>query len=167
MRLWTVQSEAWLNKLRDEGEIECKADMIPDRFYLPAYVWMSNQMKRRLGEKYAAEYPIWAWAVFDGKNKRPNLRRMEFRSREYPSVLVEIEVPSDQVLLSDEEGWNGVMSDIFNRNDNSDWEDIFLLRYPDGTVPKYIQACFGHLDLDQVMSIKIFGKRDAGQRQNQ
>lgn len=159
MRLWTVQSEEWYKKLKTDGKISCNIDMIPDLLYEPMYAWMSEQMKERLGsDKYDADYPIWAWAIFEGKNKRPDLRKIEFSHCDYPSYFLEVEIPDDEILLSDEEDWNIVMGDILNSREEDDWNRIFRLVYEDGTKPRFVQACFGELKLCQVVSVKVFGK---------
>ena len=141
MRLWTVQSKDWVGRLNTDGKIRCDKNMILDSSYMPIYDWMSNQMRKRLGCSYCAESPIWAWAILDGKSQRPDLRRMEFSYYEYPSYLLEIEVPEAEVLPSDEEDWNNVISDILNGNAEDNWERIFDLKYPDGSRFRFVQAC--------------------------
>lgn len=160
MKLWTVQSEEWYKTLLAASEIECDASRISDVTFIPAYEWMAEQMRKRLGDHYIAAYPIWAWAVFEGKNKRPDLRGIEFRFYKYPSVLLEIEVPDEEILLSDEEEWNVVMGDSMNGEPDDNWDRIFDISDSNGEPKRFVQACFGRLYAKQVVSTKVFGRHN-------
>ena len=81
--------------------------------FTDAYNYMSMQMKKRIGEPpEGVVFPIWAWHSWDGQRKRPDVRRHDFRSFLcYNSTfLMEIEIPDEQVLLSDKYQWNAVVS---------------------------------------------------------
>lgn len=162
MRLWTVQSKEFVEKLKLDGKINCDIDLIPDPSYEPTYSWMGKQMKKRciLPNNKNTDYPIWAWYIFKGENKRPDLRSMEFSSCRYPAVLLEIEIPDNEILLSDEEWWNYVMTGIMSGWPDEGWERVFdLINSSDEDTPRFVQACFWELRLDQVISEKVFGKR--------
>lgn len=159
MRLWTVQSKEWFDKLKIEGEIKCIRSEISDQSYISMYEWMATQMKKRLGNNCNVELPIWAWAILGGKNTRPDLGAVEFKHYEYPSVFLEIEIPDNELLFSDEEEWCSVMSDMLNGKSDDDWERIFKLEDADGTKSRYVQACFEKLSYNQVINAKVFGKK--------
>lgn len=79
--------------------------------FVNAYKWISNQMKKRIGNPpKCIKYPVWAWYLYEGKNKRPDMRHCDVRVNE-KSVLWEIEIPDNEVLLTDEEAWHLVLGD--------------------------------------------------------
>lgn len=162
MRLWTVQSMEFVEKIKLDGKINFDIDLIPEPSFEPSYYWMGSQMKKRyiFPKNNNTDYPIWAWYIFKGENKRPDLRSMEFSSYSYPSVLLEIEIPDNEILLSDEEWWNYVMTGIMNRWSDEGWERVFdVSGSGDIDSPRFVQACFWELRIDQIIREKVFGKK--------
>lgn len=106
MKLWTIQSYNWYRELRKNGSIVCNSLNECSKDFENAYKWMSHRLNEIEPQPSNSLYPIWAWYIFDGQNKRPDLRRAEFYYNEYPSILLEIDIPDDRVLLSDEEDWH-------------------------------------------------------------
>lgn len=79
-----------------------------------AYEWLAVQMKSRVASSPKdAQYPFWAWALIDGVSKKPDLRRTEFNNYVGENVVLEIEIPDIDVLLSDEENWHYVLNDWY------------------------------------------------------
>ena len=67
-------------------------------------------------------YPIWAWHTREGKRKMPDLRQSGFGEKGTELVRMEIEIPEDQVVLSDFDLWSAMMYFV-NLNIRSDEED--------------------------------------------
>ena len=119
MRLWTLHSEDVYTSLMEKGIYRCDPalseciEMAPKNF-TNAYDWMNRQMERKVGPAPdGVIYPVWAWYIMGGRHRRP-----DFRWREMyfclPMVCMEIEVPDEQVLLSDEDLWHIVLNDMYN-----------------------------------------------------
>lgn len=137
-------------------------------------------------------YPIWAWHTLEWQHKKPDLRRMEFRSYKGKHVCMEIEISENKVLLSDEVDWHFVLNDSYMPSaqhqeeldrqcerfehlpeeekivaKEKSWEAIFTVAPPShnewnqsewSQTGRYIQATFWELNLDQVRSVRHFGK---------
>lgn len=121
MRLWTVQPYCVYELLQKEGVYRCdpkKTQMLQYDKYLNAYKWISNQMRRRIGNPPVGTiYPVWAWYVFEGKNKRPDMRKTSVKVNE-KSVIWEVEVPDKEVLLTDHGYWHIALNDSINYKAN-------------------------------------------------
>ena len=118
-------------------------------------------------------------------HQKPDLRRIEFRTCPGPQVCIELEIPDQDVLLSDEERWHIVLNDGYYGDaktevemDKEDawfkglpqdeqeqlkkksWEKIFNVRpsYEDSLERRgcYIQATFWELRMEQVVSVRHF-----------
>ncbi|KJW11790.1 hypothetical protein VC81_11165 [Levilactobacillus spicheri] len=112
MIMWTVQPMAVYRQLERDGVFRCDITQsawqdAPE--FMAAYRWMRHQMERRIGPAPVADaYPIWGWYRRDWQHKRPDFRYY----RDYEDqVCLEIDVPEEQVLLSDFETWNGILNE--------------------------------------------------------
>lgn len=110
MRLWTIQTEAAWNALNEPGELRGSiAYADPD--FLPAYEWIAAQMTARIRPPDdGGSLPVWGWQQFDGKRRRPDLRQSAHLPRGERGVRIEIEMPDDELLLSDFELWHYVLN---------------------------------------------------------
>jgi hypothetical protein len=87
-----------------------------------------EQMILRVGPSpEGVKYPIWAWHTWDWQHKKPDLRRAEFINCNGSSVCIELELPNNCVLLSNEDMWhivlnNGYYGNYFDGYDDSDYE---------------------------------------------
>lgn len=133
-----------------------------------AYDWLVDKMNEKIDNPDNIAYPVWGWHTFDGKHKKPDLRNNYFKNRKIPMILVEIDIPEQQVLLSDEEKWcYSCLNNMpyfetdkeFNRYDEltdtekntvrkKSWNKIFDTKTSD-----YIQACFWQLKPEYVRAI--------------
>lgn len=115
MTLWTVQPYCVYELLQLEGVYRCNPDLsqcLVEFGYTKAYDWICKQMKKRIGNPPSPniKYPVWAWYCLDGKHKRPDMRRYDMKVSE-KSVLLEIDIPESDVLLTDEVDWHIVLND--------------------------------------------------------
>lgn len=142
-------------------------------------------MKSRVGlPPNGVQYPFWAWALIDGVSKKPDLRRTEFNNYFGENVVLELEIPDTDVLLSDEENWHYVLNDwyLHDVNDENDkweevdawfdslpsgeqgllkrksWERIFDKHDADNGW-NFVQATFWELKTEQVKSVRRFNGR--------
>lgn len=142
MILWTIQSKAAYESLCEKGTlIAGKEHTIFESHYEPAYRWMIEQMNRRIGPApKGAMYPIWAWYQWEGERKRPDMRSHGITGEPGNTiVLLTIDVPDDEVLLSDFDDWNLVMGGFPITEDDREyshtetektWDHIFDYENP-------------------------------------
>ena len=119
MRLWTVQRPEVYETLKAKGVYHCDHNILlakrdPDAYndITDAYAWMAKQMLHRIGNPPSGVvFPIWAWHTWDCQHKRPDMRRLGFNCFLFggDKVLMEIEIPDEQVLLSDKVLWDYVL----------------------------------------------------------
>lgn len=80
-------------------------------------------MTQRIGPAPAGvKVPFWAWHTVDWKHRKVDLRTTLFRNYPDPTVCLELEVPDDQVLLSDFENWHFVLNNWYLGDARSDKE---------------------------------------------
>lgn len=180
MRLWTIQPKTILEIIEEKGQFRCnpkQSELLTEysSTYKPAYNWLVAHMRRRIGRPpVGIKYPIWAWHTFDGKHRKPDLRKAEFKNYSEPMVCIEIEIPDKQVLLSDEEDWHVVLNNIYFADAESgedfdlehawfdslprqeqkeikqkSWEKIFKITSQN----RYVQATFWELRKEQIISV--------------
>ena len=142
MILWTIQNEIAYEKMKISGSIRADENYISYESFREPYLWMANQMRKRIGEAPdGVIFPIWAWYRWEGKRKRPDMR---FHGRNWGVkgshiVLLTIDVPEKFVLLSDFDYWHCVLNNgdiIFPYNESvtytekekqKSWENIFKI----------------------------------------
>ncbi|MGC3995176.1 MAG: DUF3841 domain-containing protein [Propionicimonas sp.] len=122
--LWSLQDlEVW-DVLRAGGVYRTdrqivEAAQIADHSaeYGVAYNWLAGQLAARTAPPVPGMWPVWAWHTCDPArpNRRPDLRRMR---PDVPGVMLELQVPAEQVLLSDLNHWHVPLNGWY---DGRDW----------------------------------------------
>ncbi|WP_418790896.1 DUF3841 domain-containing protein [Phosphitispora sp. TUW77] len=192
MRLWSVQPERLYEKLKIEKIVYCdplQSELVIECGFGPAYNWLAEQMALRVGPPpTGVKYPFWAWHTVEWKHQKPDLRRAEFRSYSGNQICIELEVPDNDVLLSNEDMWHIVLNNSYYGDCSNEqeyeaedkwfeslppqeqlqvkrksWEKIFDVSSPRenewDSHGKYIQATFWALRLDQVVDVRYFKGR--------
>ena len=190
MTVWTIQPLTLYEELIGYGTLLCDPKqegfwgLISEEFQA-AYDWLAEQMRMRLAiSPQDARYPFWAWALIDGASKKSDLRRTEFNNYVGENVILELEIPDDDVLLSDEENWHYVLNNWYLHDVNNDedkwneidawfdnlpldkqeaikrksWERIFDKDNADNNW-KFVQATFWELRTEQIKSVRKFTGR--------
>ena len=83
---------------------------------------MAEQMRKRIGEPpiEGIEFPMWAWYQYaSAKRNKPPHSPLDFSDG--VSAYMEIEIPSEEILLSDFDSWHGVL----NQGPIEDWKHLF------------------------------------------
>jgi hypothetical protein len=137
MRLWTIQPAFLYGQIKQTGFYHCDAnnpEVALEHYFDDAYDWLAEQMKKRIGNPPAGvKYPVWAWHTWKGTCKRPDLRYSGHAKRGTPCVLLEIEIPDEQVVLTDFDTWHFVLNKWYYC-DTEEESDYFE------TIPKEKQA---------------------------
>lgn len=167
MRVWSFQPVEIYEQLKskkilyaDKDKIEMfhfdgKEDLVSKR----AYDYMVEKMVEKINypKPEQAKYPWWAWYKFDGKNKKPDMRKKECHYSE-DMVCLELELPDNQVLLSDEELWHCPLNNapiILDEDDKTwnwmyDWYQSLDITIKQSKIEKTWEHCFdvsSHLGL--------------------
>ena len=116
MKVWTVQLLFVYEQLKEGKSFRADFQKSPfedmEEFH-NAYRWMTEQMKKRIGPPpVGVEYPIWAWHTRGWKHKKPDLRSSDMRHFTKPHVCIELEIPDEEILLSDFDAWHFVLNDF-------------------------------------------------------
>lgn len=135
MRLWTVQPYSVYELIQKEGIYRCDANLSDNLKYyyqfVNAYEWICKKMKERIGNPPAhTKYPVWAWYAVEGEHRRPDMRKCYLKVFE-KSVLLELEIPDTEVLLTDHTMWHRVLNNSINYKANymdsissEEWEEL-------------------------------------------
>lgn len=124
MIVWSIQEESFFEKLRKEKIVygDYRRVSLSDRIY---YRWMSKQMYKRGVAKDYKKAPIWAWYVYENKEKRrPDLRHSQLLPEKARGIRIELEVPDRYCLLSQFEMWTYVLSNNYIPSDFDEFERI-------------------------------------------
>lgn len=98
-----------------------------DRFFRDMewqpYQWMAEQMERRLALKpaNAGRFPVWAWHTHGGKQP-PDLRYAGLGGKGEQTVMLTIQLPAADVLLSDYNAWHIVLNNGPCTDNEAEWE---------------------------------------------
>ncbi len=154
MILWTIQEEEIYNKILSDGVYRCD----PDKSWMgrdcsDSYMWMSEQMKKRIGEQpKGVTYPVWAWYQWEDERKKPDLRKERWGNGKKGDrfACMEIDIPETEVLLSDFDLWHFVLSDFLISY--SEEEDTLLEKKYDTLAPSK-KLLFKHKNWERVFDL--------------
>ena len=108
MKVYTIQSiDFWKTLMRD-GIVYCNQESYWCQNFRLQYDWMAEQMRKRIGEPPLPEikYPVWVWQQFNSKKApTPKMSPKEINPEENEAVMMELEVPDNEVLLSNLNLW--------------------------------------------------------------
>lgn len=190
MRLWTVQPIEVYDNILKYGEYKCapaKAELLSYKEFKKAYKWLSEKMNEKKLAPTNVFYPVWAWHTRDWKHKKPDLRNIGLGIKREKSVCLEIEIPDDEVFLTDFDAWHFILNDTFvpKSENEKDWEiewDLYDKMNPEEkekyklnswnevfnispfendwmTRGKYIQATFWKLKKENIVKVQFFTAR--------
>ncbi len=103
-----------------------KSELLREPQFRPAYHWIVSRMRAN-GIKVRS-YPVWAWyrhPASGEKSRKPPLPRAKWESElNVPSCRIELDVPDEQVLLSDFEMWHCALNSWIASDDFGEWDLI-------------------------------------------
>jgi hypothetical protein len=109
--LWTIQTLPAWKILESKSHLRASHARV-DPYFLPAYRWMCDQMRLRLGPPSpSARLPLWAWYQWESNERaRPDLRCSGHLPAGESGALIELQIDDSAVLLSDFELWHYVLN---------------------------------------------------------
>jgi len=112
MVIWSILTvQAW-DELQRKGRLHASRRHVTKEFLGP-YLWMAEQMQRRLKAPRPSKdaMPLWAWYQYEGADRRkPDLRACGHLPKGERGVRLELQVADDRVLLSDFDLWHYVLN---------------------------------------------------------
>ena len=127
MILWTIQPIKVYELIQETGVYHCDFEKSFLHDCRNQYDWLVRQMKRRIGDPpEGVSYPVWAWYMWEGIRKKPDLRRERWGNgwKGERFACMEIDVPDVKVVLSDFDSWNIIL--LHGRLSDSEEEDTRL-----------------------------------------
>ena len=109
MKLWTIQTTEFYDTLQKNGVVYCDRESWFCQEYREMYDWMAGEMRKYVGNppREGVRYPIWAWYQYTSRKKpRPPISPSLLSSDQEKGVMLEIEIPDNEVLLSDFDLWH-------------------------------------------------------------
>lgn len=188
MKLWTMQPIKVWEKIEKDGVFHCDEKLSENNEdFKESYAWMVEQMDKRMKHPNKCVLPVWAWHTYNWENKKPDLRESGFGNPKERCVCLELEIPDEEVLLSDFNAWHYVLNHSwFDDSKNEEewdklhewfdnlpgeereklriesWQKIFNVEpYEDewSTNGRYVQAVFWELKKDHVKKVQFFTAR--------
>ena len=185
MILWTIQPIEVYELIQKTGIYHCTIEKSIFNDCKEQYDWLVQEMKERIGEPpNGVSYPVWAWYMWEGVRKKPDLRRERWGNGWEGDrfACMEIDIPDDRVLLSDFDDWSlilvhGLIADSkeedarLNKEFDSlasddqkkymyqNWKRAFDLTYiDDGYIHRgdSIQATFWELRKEDIRKVRFF-----------
>lgn len=110
MILWTIQPADVHAALQERKTLHVDPALWSDTdsIWEDPYRWMMEQMARRV-PGYQGRHPWWAWHTYIIDCARPDLRSLRHWCRG-PSVMLTLDVPDQEVLLSNFDAWHAVLN---------------------------------------------------------
>ncbi|MCR5480133.1 MAG: DUF3841 domain-containing protein [Ruminococcus sp.] len=109
MRVWTIQKPTAYAEIIKNGIYLTDPKMI-SKDYLKAYDWFKEQLESVVYKPEEASYPVWAWYKKNGLQKKPDFRIAGYAETGTELVCMELEIPNEEVLLSDYDDWIYVLN---------------------------------------------------------
>ena len=185
MILWTIQPLEVYELIQHTGVYHCDFSRSVLSDFGEQYDWLVNAMKDRIGDPpEGVSYPVWAWYMWEGVRKKPDLRKERWgngwKGEQY--ACMEIDIPEKDVVLSDFDSWSiillhGLLADseeednrleqIYDSLSEKDrkvfrdknWEKAFDLTYVDNKWVHRgdsIQATFWELRKEDIREVRFF-----------
>ena len=185
MVLWTIQSIDVYEQIQDYGVYHCDFEKSAFNDWSEQFDWLAQEMRARIGNPpNGVTYPVWAWYMWEGVRKKPDLRRERWRNgwKGDRFVCMELDIPEDRLVLTDFDSWsiillNGLLADSeeeYNRLEqeyenlsenakkeyrNQNWKKAFDLSFVDNDWVHRgdsIQATFWELKREDIRKTWFF-----------
>jgi hypothetical protein len=111
VRLWSIRQAEEFAGLKNGDALRTQSSKV-DQDFRAAYDWMSQQLNAHAGPPpKGVDCPIWLWQHCYGTSKsRPDLRTRCLLPTGTAGVRIEVDLPSENVLLSNFDAWHCVLN---------------------------------------------------------
>jgi hypothetical protein len=141
VRAWTRQHPDVLRQLEEQGVYRVREDHIREKngpiseYYLELYTWYRSCAEKIVPRPAGASFPIWLF--LDEESKLPPLEN---------TVVLELEIPRDQIVITDVERWGYRVNYMYIPKDDADsrQHDEELQRNGITNEPALIQTAKGN-----------------------
>lgn len=122
MKLWTIQTiEVYDKVVNDNYKVNKKRSYWYSVWKEP-YEWLENILKNKCINN-SNEGMVWGWYKYYGSHRKPDIRTIRKtydNNKNY--VCLTIEIPEEDVLLFDSDGWHSRCSNDYNFDFNESYE---------------------------------------------
>ena len=186
MILWTIQPDEVFDEINRLGVYRCDINKSGMKDFADLqYDWLVSQMRKRIGPPpEGVSYPVWAYKIWYAERVKPDIRALRWfwggkRNKFY---RLEIDIPDEQVLLSDYNAWSvmlneGLLSDTEEEDNEIDkfyetlspdaraefrsknWERVFNVTPLNDKWTgrgETVQATFWELKKEQIRKVTMF-----------
>ena len=122
MILWTIQSIEVYEQIQDHGVFHCDFAKSGFNDWSEQFDWLAQEMRARIGNPPdGVTHPIWAWYMWEGIRKKPDLRRERWGNgwKGDRFVCMEIDIPEERLVLTDFDSWSIILSQVSKELDNN------------------------------------------------
>lgn len=156
MILWTIQPLHIWQQVENDGIYTCDPGLFSMPEFKTQYEWLAKEMSARIGPPpKAVKYPVWAWYMQEGKRDKPDLRkaRWSYGPGDEDYICIELDVPDEEVVLSDFDLWSIVLLHaLISENE----EDAAILESCYESLPANQKEEYKRKNWDQIFEIKPF-----------
>lgn len=175
MKLWSLQPHIVTELLLNGDSYICDpklSDFYADPAFQEAYGWLFSEMAISIPKPDNVKHPAWAWFKNYGENQKPDRRRYMFNNYDKLDSILELEVPANEVFLSDFEDWHAVLNNceiitdeeyyadearVYSRTEKiATWRQIFDVESKD-----FVQACLWQIKPEYLVKAHRIRKKNS------
>ena len=169
MKLWTIQKVEFYEQLIKDKILYNDKKYIMSGSFQYAYDYMKKCMQDRKNIQLKdSQNPIFAWQMYDGECKKPDLRRKNHTNKGQKSVCLELEVPDELALLSNFDYWHLCLnlSEMISENEGLKLDKSVLEKFKiydeselfdvQNDEVLFVQACIPFIKIDFVKKVQFF-----------
>jgi len=128
MIIWSIHELDFFRKLEKNKVILPNKNLLTwkDEF-LESYYWLADQMEKRIGGRPRPNsLPFWGWYQWqNSKQKKPDLRSRSHLMPGKQGVRLELEIPDEEVVLTDFSLWNDVLNKAYIPSSEEDYLNFY------------------------------------------
>lgn len=122
MKIYSIQPLEVYKLLLHDKVLQAKPNFALDGLencdFRRSYAWLTKQMIDKKVKGNIQIFPFWGWAYREDK-ARPDLR---LERTHKPQVMLTLEIPDNEVLISDYDLWHCVLNNFYISVDNYNYD---------------------------------------------
>ncbi len=165
MKLFTIQPVEVLDIINKTGVfVPDPTKTLADYEYIDgcynpiytAYRWLADVMRTKISNSPKDEIPVWAWVDYS------DVDLLDWGEESKNCVIIHLEIPDDQVVLSNIDDWECIMLGLgVNVDDCSEGEEAIRSTWPrclrkrgEYSKGEHIQATFWRIKREDVVKVE-------------